>query len=190
MENNKVQKILHLRSTALNEDNSPKLPEVNDIHYGEIAVNYHKGVETIAIKNNEDEITTFKSDKYYEEKYASKEYVQQSFFVGTPEEYNVAFANGQIAVGALVILLDDEIKDDTEGNLQIGTSAQKVQEIYPELTSRDADSGKLALDYAKLSIIALKAIDTLHEENKLLRKELEELKEKVNTKRTRKKKTE
>ena len=81
-------------------------------------------------------------------------------------------------------------KDDTEENLQIGTSAQKVQEIYPELTSRDADSGKLALDYAKLSIIALKAIDTLHEENKLLRKELEELKEKVNTKRTRKKKTE
>ena len=32
MENNKVQKILHLRSTALNEDNSPKLPEVNDIN--------------------------------------------------------------------------------------------------------------------------------------------------------------
>jgi cell division septum initiation protein DivIVA len=48
----------------------------------------------------------------------------------------------------------------------------------------------MVLDYAKLSIIALKAIDTLHEENQLLRKELEELKEKVNTKRTRRKKTE
>lgn len=123
MENNKVQKILHLRSTALNEDNSPKLPEVNDIHYGEIAVNYHKGVETIAIKNNEDEITTFKSDKYYEEKYASKEYVQQSFFVGTPEEYSIAYANGQIAVGALVIILDNEGDNGENDNNSDATSS-------------------------------------------------------------------
>lgn len=147
MENNKVQKILHLRSTALNEDNSPKLPEVNDIHYGEIAVNYHKGVETIAIKNNEDEITTFKSDKYYEEKYASKEYVQQSFFVGTPEEYNVAFANGQIAVGALVILLDDELKDDNEGD----NSGDNITPETSEITSMlgKAIIGKMILGLNK-----------------------------------------
>ena len=81
-------------------------------------------------------------------------------------------------------------KDDAEKTLQIGTSAQKVNEVYPELTTTDVDSGRMVLDYAKLSIIALKAIDTLHEENQLLRKELEELKEKVNTKRTRRKKTE
>ena len=115
MENNKVQKILHLRSTGLNEDNSPKLPEVNDIQHGEIAMNYHKGVETIAIKNDDNEIATFKSDKYYKEEYASKEYVQQRFFVGTPEEYSIAYANGQIAVGALVILLNDELNEDNGG---------------------------------------------------------------------------
>jgi hypothetical protein len=120
MENNKVQKILHLRSTALNEDNSPKLPEVNDIHYGEIAVNYHKGVETIAIKNNEDEITTFKSDKYYEEKYASKEYVQQSFFVGTQTEYEDAWKAQKISVGAVVIILDESELDGGASSAILG----------------------------------------------------------------------
>ena len=82
-------------------------------------------METIAIKNNEDEITTFKSDKYYEEKYASKEYVQQSFFVGTPEEYSIAYANGQIAVGALVILLDNN-SDATSSILGKGVLGQMI----------------------------------------------------------------
>ena len=62
-------------------------------------------------------------------------------------------------------------KSDPEGDLEIGTSAQKVQELYPELVGKGE---KLSVDYSKLSIVALKAVDKLYDENT-------ELKEKLNS---------
>lgn len=58
----------------------------------------------------------------------------------------------------------------------IGTSAQKVQKVYPELVSES--EGHLNVDYAKLSIVALKAIDVLNERIESLEKEIKELKKK------------
>jgi ubiquinone biosynthesis protein UbiJ len=63
-------------------------------------------------------------------------------------------------------------------NLQIGTSAQAVQEIYPELVSDD-ESGTLSVAYDKLSVVALAAVDKLHEEVKALKNKNQELEDRI-----------
>lgn len=70
-------------------------------------------------------------------------------------------------------------KNDKENaKVNIGTSAQELQKVYPELVSTD-DNGYLAVSYEKLSVIALAAVDKLHEENNSLKKENDELKERL-----------
>ena len=54
--------LLHVRSNQL-VNNEPKLPQPSDLKYGELAINYAKGNETISLKNSEDEIVTFNIGK-------------------------------------------------------------------------------------------------------------------------------
>ena len=69
-------------------------------------------------------------------------------------------------------------KADSAYARHIGTSAQEVQKYYPELVNTD-DTGYLTMNYDKLSVVALKAIDVLHEEVTELKKENAELKERL-----------
>ena len=43
----------------------PKLPDSSVLEYGEPAINYAKGFETISIKNSNNEIITFSSDAVF-----------------------------------------------------------------------------------------------------------------------------
>ena len=68
-------------------------------------------------------------------------------------------------------------KDDNKDNTQIGVSAQEIQEIYPELVNTD-ENGMLSVAYDKLSVVALAAVDKLHDENKALEKRIKDLEDK------------
>ena len=50
--------LLHVKSSTVT-NGSPKLPLPADIEYGEIAINYADGYETISIKNSNNEIVSF-----------------------------------------------------------------------------------------------------------------------------------
>lgn len=63
-----------------------------------------------------------------------------------------------------------------EGN-NIGVSAQEVQKLYPEVVTEDPETTILSVDYAKLSVVALAAIDELHKENVELKSRLDKLEE-------------
>lgn len=66
----------------------------------------------------------------------------------------------------------DEEVENIDPELHIGTSAQEIQNLYPDLVSEDAE-GHLTVDYARLSVVAIAAI-------KELKKEIEILKSKIN----------
>ncbi len=73
-------KLIHIKSKQRGDDNvSPKLPTPEQLEYGELAINYGKGVETIAIKNEKDEIVKFVPEK------AMQEYVDQAVEKIVPE---------------------------------------------------------------------------------------------------------
>lgn len=76
-------------------------------------------------------------------------------------------------------------KDDSSQTLHIGTSAQEIQKLYPELVNED-NTGILHVAYDKLSIVALKAVDKLYEmiqqlqvDNVNLQKKILELEKKL-----------
>ena len=66
-------------------------------------------------------------------------------------------------------------KEDKNKESQIGTSAQEVEKLYPELVSK-TEEDILTVDYAKLSIVALAAIKELKAEIQSLKEEIKQLK--------------
>lgn len=66
-------------------------------------------------------------------------------------------------------------KHNENKEMIIGTSAQKLQNVYPELVLINPETGKLSVDYPKLSVVALKAVDKLYDENQMLKLRLERL---------------
>ena len=50
--------VKNIRSNSVGTNGKPKLPLPNQLDYGEIAVNYKKGYETLSLKNDNNEIVS------------------------------------------------------------------------------------------------------------------------------------
>jgi hypothetical protein len=62
-----------------------------------------------------------------------------------------------------------QFKDDTSKKASIGFIAQEVEEYFPELVSSLGENEDyLGLDYQNFSVLAIKAIQELHEQNSVL----------------------
>ena len=61
-------KILHLRS-SVKDGNEAKAPLSEQLEYGELALNYGSGVETLFIKNEEEKVVEFKSREYIDSRF-------------------------------------------------------------------------------------------------------------------------
>lgn len=68
---------------------------------------------------------------------------------------------------------------DADGKRQLGTSAQAVEEVFPELVSTNADGYK-SVNYANLSIVALAGIDKLAEQNADLKRRVAKIEKLLN----------
>ena len=64
-----MNKIYLKRTNELNQDQTPKSPQVSDLGYGELAMNYKQNYETLFMKNDNDEIISFLPNTVYESRF-------------------------------------------------------------------------------------------------------------------------
>lgn len=97
--------IIHKHSDVVT-NGQPKLPTSSQIEYGELAINYAKGNETIAMKNSNNEIVTFGSNFVSQEDFEEVEFVVASTF---------SYIQGEIEdIGERIESIEDDIDEKIE----------------------------------------------------------------------------
>lgn len=116
--------------------------------------------------------------------YVNAGYATSSFTSSSDERLKEFGDNVEVDLDALAALRKSYYRwNETSGfenekDRMLGMSAQEVQKIYPEVVATDED-GMLSMAYDRLSVVALAAIDKLHNENKELKSENAELKDRL-----------
>ena len=105
---------------------------------------------------------------------ATKNITAAAFYQSSDERLKTFYDPIEVDLEKLKNLRKNYFKFNDKDKLEIGVSAQEIQEIYPELVSTN-DEGYLSVAYDKLSIIALKAVDKLNDENNELKNRLNNL---------------
>ena len=82
-----ANKIIHKHSSVIT-DGKAKLPSASQLEYGELAVNYATGMETISLKNSNNEIVEIKPFKYVEDIILKNELVTAHALTDLDERIN------------------------------------------------------------------------------------------------------
>ena len=116
--------------------------------------------------------------------YVTNGYATSGFSTSSDERLKDFGENIEVDLDALAALRKSYYRwNETSGfenekDRMIGMSAQEVQKLYPEVVTPD-ENGVLSMSYDRLSVVALAAIDKLHNENKELKSENAELKDRL-----------
>ena len=116
--------LIHKNSNVTTNGN-PKLPTSGQIEYGEIAVNYATGKETISLKNSNNDIVTFSSDE------------QINALINKSEKVTAAALNDLNSKLATIEGADDEIREIIRDDEYVLSLA--INELNGRITEMSAD---------------------------------------------------
>lgn len=130
-----ANKIIHKHSSVIT-DGKAKLPTASQLEYGELAINYAEGVETISMKNSANQIVEIKTTNYLENIIIDNELVTaaaltnlnerieeiDSTFSNTISETNEKIAKNELVTAHALTDLDDRIKSFEETEFATATA--------------------------------------------------------------------
>lgn len=177
-----ANKIIHKRSSALLENGKPKLPTADNLEYGELAINFAKGAETISFKNKADEIVTISSTERLEQIIIDNEKVTAAALTDLDERMLAVENKGSLTIddvyaeGFLTYVPSEYITESEladKGYLtSIPANYVTESELEAALSTVDVDlSDYMTIDELEETYASkddLSAINTTIEENELV----------------------
>ena len=130
-----MKHLIHTNSNTITNENTAKLPSASRLMYGELAVNYADGYETLAIKNDANEIVTFPSKTTVMTMISDSEYIGKSadngFFIPQTNTHSTVGQNSLLITEATGVTLGRKALSITTG---FNWSATKINSTTWRLT--------------------------------------------------------
>ena len=157
--------IIHKKSKNL-VNGVAKLPTAEQLQYGELAINYYDGQETITIKNSENEIVTFKTEEYNEQQREILRKADSDTNARIDEVYTVIEDNEEIVAESLNelnarvtelegagVTVDSTLSADSANAISNAAVTAKFNEVNTEIAKK-ANADDLAGKQDKIDDLA------------------------------------
>lgn len=138
--------VQHLRSKVV-ENGKAKLPTSESLYWGEIAVNYAKGYETLSIKNESGDVVTFHPDEIQIGTSADTISDNTTVFIDTDEDKAVlVYTQEQVdsQISGVTNLIDEDIiissETPTSVNTELWVDTTNDGDPYDVYTKTQVDS--------------------------------------------------
>lgn len=142
-----ASKILLKRSNVVDSSGNPKLPDASSMDYGELAINYAAGCETLSIKNSNNEIVKFSNGGISDAPQDGKYYARKD---GAWEDVNSPILS---------------ILCDTNQSSHEDVSQVKVSVTYDDVSVQVQNGGTLDLIGGKTYTISFQEVENYKKPN-------------------------
>ena len=132
--------VQHIKSRIVESDGKPKLPSSEILEYGEIAVNYHAGVETLSIKNDLGGIATFQDEV---EITSGTPKPNTEIWIDTSEDIPIEVYTKE-QVDAIVDVLNDKNAEQDSDISELSGKTGELDGKIDELEAKDVELTELA----------------------------------------------